>query len=295
MHQKKIIIALISFLASQLPAQKIGDHVKITCRDQSIVHGKLITQNSDHWVIKLSTAEKVTISKQNVVNVVEVNALPLSSYQNLAHAPYWLAQTAIALKPGEGYYQNSDLLFQSAQCGLSKHVSATIGVQLLLEQDKLIARFSYMLFRYHYSVHPLIHFSAGMYLGVRSEQLFLSQNNDFAVPQGTMTFGNRDNNISFTYAYRLQKTDRFNNNLSDPKMVSHHETYWNVGGKLRLHEKWFLVGEYWNFGWNEALSLWIVGTRYQARRFNIGVGGGRVSDEATPIPMLTIGVPMSLF
>ncbi len=311
MYLKKISIIIISLCAQSMMAQVVGDLLQITLQDKSSIKGKLIEKKGDDWIIETKSVGNVSLRRQDIVNFVVLTTLQSSSFKELAPPHYWSAHTAIPLEKGEGHYQAGELIFHTVNYGFTKYLSVSAGFEILSLFNKDFFRnptgqtvlpvFAYVSPRLSYPVNPNFHLSSGILIG-RDEDgsLFNGINNKFNVLYATMTFGNRNHNLSFTYGHRLEKIPAFNLISSQFPGKVQNMNFINVAGKLRLAEHWTILSEAWS--WTSVVegtrnTFLSVGTRYSARRFNIGLGiltpfidGER--DES--IPLLTIGVPFRL-
>jgi hypothetical protein len=313
MYLKTLTLVLLGIFAQSTFAQQVGDFLQITLIDQSIIQGKLFEKRPDYWVIETKSMGQIELKKVDIIGFTTLNSshqvVPVP-HRKSTLPNYWSAPSAIPLEAGEGHYQTSDLMVHTVQYGFTKHISASVGFEIITSLEDFFSNnaqkrirfpaFSVASIRYAHSLHPNFHVAGGFLIGRDQVGLFSGLLSDrLSVLYGTATWGNRDYNMSFTYGHRLEKIPLFTPfpTTSELKQTMNFISW---SGKINVGSRFSWVGESW--AWTDAFStersgMINLGFRYLFRRFNVGAGvllPFSEGDFGEPFPLLNLGVPFRL-
>ncbi|MEY4936847.1 MAG: hypothetical protein RIS64_3206 [Bacteroidota bacterium] len=286
-----------------MTAQVVGDSLRIKLQDQSSITGKLIEKKGDDWLVETKSAGNISLKRQNMVHFDVLTTSKNNAFKRLAPPNYWLAHTALPLQKGEGYYQNSELIFHSVNYGFTKYFSVSAGFEILSLVDSEFSGqgsfpvFSYVSPRVSYPLSSDLHLSTGILIGRDKEgALFNGFNNALTVFYTTATLGNRDRNFSVTFGHRLEKIPNRGRFRPSPFAPTKDMNFINLAGKIHLTQNWVIISETWSWTsvFTQTRTLVLnMGLCYSAQQFNVGFGvlksifdGGQSN-----FPLLTVVFP----
>lgn len=213
----------------------------ITLTDGSKLMGKIIAQHDSIIILETTNIGRLTVTSGKVKNIETVAASNFKKngywFPNSNATRYLLSPSAFNLRKGEGYYQNTYLLFNAAYVGVSKNVSIGGGFEFL----SLFSGHDPMLFlntKAGFKVAEKVNLAAGI-LYVRIPQFSLWGENPPAdndvVTYGLGTYGTPDNNITLGVGYGL--------NLNRGECMK--KPVFSVSGMTRVSKKISLISENW--------------------------------------------------
>lgn len=104
-------------------------------RDGSVVQGHVITVDVATFGIRTAQLGDVSVPKTSVERVVRLDDVSVHAgvywFPNPHDTRHLIGPSAIPLRKGEGYYQNTYLLLNSFAVGVTNHVSISGGFELL--------------------------------------------------------------------------------------------------------------------------------------------------------------------
>lgn len=98
----------------------------ITTKDGNIYKGKMLERNDSITVVS-TTVGTITLTNPTIKSVERVSVSGAMWFEYPHATRYLFAPNSYGLRRGEGYYQNTWVLFNQASVGINKYVSMGIG------------------------------------------------------------------------------------------------------------------------------------------------------------------------
>ena len=202
MKTRQILITLL-VLAMAWPAiesfsQDRADSLSlwvIDTQDGNSFVGSILEEDSSHLVLLTESYGKVCIPANQVKKIKEVLEKELVEgeywFENPHDTRYFFMTNGYGLKKGEGYYQNTWILFNQVNYGITNFLSLGGGLVPLF----LFAGSATPVFITPKLTVPLIkdkvNLGTGMLLGY-----ILGEGSNFGIAYGAVSFGNRETNLT---------------------------------------------------------------------------------------------------
>lgn len=229
-----------------------------------------ILEKNDKTIVLKTVNGKIDLIATNVEKIEDESYTGEYRYDNPTPSKYFIGGSAIPLKKGKGYYNNSLLLLNSVNYGISDNVSIGGGFEFVTLFQGIPLWFVNS--KVGFQVSEKIHVGGGVaVLG------FLGEGYG-ALGYGMTTFGNTEKNISIGLGYAFEKGIDDDTETSPPLFM--------VSGIYRITRMVALMSE--NFILSDddgdVLHSGIYGVRLLSRKhsFDIGVmssfseGGGEI-------------------
>ena len=191
------------FFSSVVQAQEDQKYeVVVILNNGSQFRGQVLSENDDVVILVVEGVGEITLNRSEIKsmqsvevgqNVVEDIDTPVDDYNANR---YLLSPSGYGLRKGQAYYENIYLAFNSFTFGLTERVTLTVGAELytlLIGSENPI-----------FYISPRINFpfDENFETGAFSVGAiyFTLPNDDFdgiGLAQGALTFGNKNNNVSF--------------------------------------------------------------------------------------------------
>lgn len=278
----KIIFCLVVFLLSNLIVKATTNLdidtskvYKIETVDGSNFFGKIKEIDSLIIEISLTTDDKLTINRKNIVKLSEISIENIVDgvyrFPNPNPHVYFLTSSAIEMKKGEAYYQNTYVFLNSFRVALSDNFNIGAGFELLSlisARDPLL----WLTPKYDFEISDGIRGSSSLlFLKLPSSQYSL-----FGIWSVGATFGNKENNLSVGMGFGFVDSD-FNTN---PAIT--------ISGMTRLSRKLMFVSENFLTYEREFIYLMFYGLRILGETMAFDIGFAFNHEVAST---LLIGMP----
>lgn len=242
--------------------------------------------SEDENIVKLNTSKlgEITIRKSDIKKIEIINDNRFLDGEYLFENPnstrYLFAPSAYALKEGEGYYQNSSVIFNQVSMGFTDKLTIGVGTvpTFLFVKDGLEFTPFWITPKYSFgSQEKNINFAIG---GIYMTFPFIDKNTffnpgGFGILYGTGTVGNKDNNLSVGLGWGFNH--KFGQLDQSEKRAQFGKTpTLNVSGMYRFSKRGYIVSENWLVSAGKE-SLAIVSAAYRFAGKNISVDLGAVS------------------
>jgi hypothetical protein len=131
---RHFFVFCLLFFVARLSAQE-NTNVRVTTQDGSVIVGTLTTLNDSILVIKATNLGDITLQRAQVTNIETIAADGSSThssdsrywYDNPHTTRYYFNSNGYGLRKGEGYYQNTWVLYNQVSLGLSDYFSMGVG------------------------------------------------------------------------------------------------------------------------------------------------------------------------
>lgn len=165
-------------------------------KDGSFLHGRIVRQNEKEVEIETKNIGKQTIPLDRVKEMRQIEAKDMHRrkywYPNPNASRYFFGPSAIPLRKQEGYYQNADVLINSANYGITKNFSIQAGT--------IIPFAVFLMPKFGFKVKENFHLGGGMIFASTLIK-FRATNYKVGALYGLATMGNNNNNITFGAGY----------------------------------------------------------------------------------------------
>ncbi len=274
------LICIVNVL--RLQAQNQSDFYKIvTVQNQTFV-GELISEDDESITLRTESLSRVTIERANIESIEKISADRIRNggywFENPQSTRYFFSPNAIGLRKGRGYYQNTWVLFNNVNYGISDNLSIGGGlVPLFLFGTGetpvwFLPKVSVPVVaeKFHLGGGAMI----GGIVGADTEAL--------GILYGVGTFGNRDRNLSVSLGYGYVGSD-----ISNTPVV-------NISGLIRTGREFYLLTENYFVPGVDESGIISAGFRWAPESFALDIGLFRPLIDAGDligIPWLGVTIP----
>lgn len=286
MNKQLFIPILFCFLCvgsvNGLQAQDQRDYYKvITVQNQTFV-GELIFEDDEKITLRTESLNRLTILRENIKRIEKINADRIRNgeywFENPQSTRYFFTPNAIGLRKGRGYYQNTWVLFNNVNYGISDSFSIGGGVIPLFLFGTgetpmwLLPKVSVPV------VADKFYIGGGAMIG----GIVGESTEAVGVLYGVATVGNRDKNLSVSLGYGYVGSD-----ISNTPVV-------NISGLIRTGRKFYLLSENYFVPGVDESGIASVGLRWAPESFALDFGLFRPLVDAGSligIPWLGVTIP----
>jgi len=257
--------------------------------DGTELTGKYIDRTDSVLVLSTSSLPRIEIPFGQIksIRLAEETSLRGEQYwfPNPNATRYLFAPSGFNLKKGEGYYQNSYLILNSVNYGLTNFISIGGSIELISTLSTL-AEGS---FRPVVLITPKVGFPVAKDLNMGAGLLFMSipelDSNPFTgagIAYGVATYGNIEHNATLGLGWGF-----FNGNWARRPLI-------NISGMTRTSQNMSLVTENWFIPLDNDLEL---GRYYEVLSYGVRFVGKKISVDLAFInnrdiaKVLLIGMP----
>jgi hypothetical protein len=251
---------------------------KIELKDGSIFIGNILQQDSVNIVLRTSSIPKIEIP---VLKIKSIDKVDKSNFKDGSHwypnphaTRYFYGPSAIGLKKGEGYYQNTYLVLNSFNVGITDNISIGGGLELISTfagKDPL------------FFITPKVSFKVAEKFHAGGGVLYARIPGDFG-PLGTVfatgTYGTTDNNITGSLGWGFVDSE-----FSERPIIT-------LSGMTRISKRAALVTENWLIPTDGYYGLFSYGVRFFGEKIAVDLAFINNRDIAEAI---MIGIPYVSF
>ena len=225
---------------------------RIEMTEGQVLVGILLSETDTSVVVKTRQFGEVTLQRVNIKEMTQVDSNRIRNgaywFQNPQSTRYLFAPNAIGIPDGQGYYQNTWVLFNNVNYGVSDNFSIGAGtVPIFLFGADVVP--IWLLPKVSFSTpQEKLHFAGGAVLG----GVLGEENESVGLLYGATTVGSRDHNATLGVGYGY-----LNEGISDSPLI-------NISGMTRLGQKSYLITENYIFPGAEG-SVVSIGYRWASR------------------------------
>ncbi|MEA3460382.1 MAG: hypothetical protein U9R49_00795 [Bacteroidota bacterium] len=286
-HLKSILLLLFLLLQlsafSQEPADSISLWV-IDTEDGNSFMGSIVDEDSARLILLTEVYGTIQIPVSQIKAKSELQKTELVEgefwFRNPHATRYFFGTNGYGLRKGEAYYQNTWILFNQINYGITNNISLGGGIVPLF----LFAGAPTPVFITPKVTIPLIKEKLNLGVGMLYAYV-LGEELGFGIGYGALSFGNRDNNLTLGAGWAFANGEWAN----APTLT--------LSGMTRVGRKTYLITENYYIGISEGSSLGIIsaGGRSVQKRLAIDYGlvlpVGADIGSFVAIPWLGIAVP----
>lgn len=279
-----LVLALL-FAPSPLHAQEQSpqkEMYRVETVEGEVLIGTLVSETDEAVVISTRRFGEVSIERTSIERIEKIDPSRLRDgeywFPNPQSTRYFFTTNALSIPKGEGYYQNTWVLLNNVNYGVSDNFSIGAGTVpvFLFGADALPI---WVLPKISISTpQNNVHLAAGAVLG----GVIAEESVGVGLLYGTTTVGSRDHNATLGIGYGYA-----GDNLSDTPAV-------NVSGMTRVSKTFYLLSENYVFPGSEATGILSVGARWAPENFAVDFGLFRPLAEADgfiAFPWLGVTIP----
>lgn len=213
----------------------------VTLKDKTHYLGTIESESTNYIVLynaSTGTRTEIPINQIQQKKIIPTKAIKNNEYwfENPNATRYLFGPSAFNLKKGEGYYQNTMLLLNSFNVGITDYFSIGGGIEFLSTFITLSqGNFNPIIYftpKVGFSVADNIHVGGGVLLA-SIPQFGETSNTGLGMLYGLGTYGNLDHNVTATIGWGSVDGNSFNKPLI------------TVSGMTRVAKKTALVTESW--------------------------------------------------
>lgn len=261
------------------PKYDPGKTYRIELIDGSVLMGQIVYYDSTTFYLVTTYSQRIEISAKNVKSLKEIAPENLKGgvyhIENPNYTRYLFGPSAFNLKAGEGYYQNTYLLLNSANVGLTDYLSVGGGIELL-STFALGDPIFFVTPKVGFKVSKNFHAGGGiLYANVPSFDDDESRTG-FGISYGLVTYGTTDHNITGGIGYGFIKGE-----FSDRPVITLNAT-------TRIANRASLVTENWFYPDQTYQRYFSYGIRFFGERIAVDLAFINNADIAKAI---LIGIP----
>lgn len=204
---------------------EIGTSYLIRTIDGRSISGKIGTVEANLIEVENESLGRIALNPDSIIDFRQNQK---AHFPNPNATRYFFAPSSFMLAKGEGYYQNTYILMNSVNYGLTRNITAAGGVIL----------------PFWFYVTPKIGFQISEHYGVAcggfyATSIITEREMDMGVGIGylMMTAGGRENNITLACGYGYSRLEREWNKTKYPIVM--------LGGMKRITPRFSLVSENW--------------------------------------------------
>ena len=276
------ILTLVLAFSSTAFAQDT-EMYRVETVDGSIFIGELISESNDSITILTESAGAITINRENIRSLEAFDGRGAEQkrwHENHQSSRYLLTPSAIGLRQGQGYYQNSWILFNNVNYGITDHLSIGGGV---------IPVFLFGSVSVPFWITPKIklplesesfHVSAGALIGGA-----IGESATGGVFYGNSTWGDGNRNLTLGLGYAFGAGE-----IETTPVVS-------ISGMIRTGRSIYLVSENYFINDSGFNGLASFGVRWAPENFSVDFALLRPLenlDSFIGFPWISLAIPFSI-
>lgn len=167
------------------------EYYLVTMMNGTTVQGKIVNRTEKDIIMESTSIGRVhvDISKIKTIKSITPGNMQDGKYWFTTHvdAHYIITPSAIALRPGEAYLQNTMGLFNSFEVGITSHFSCMGGI--------VIPMAAFIVPKFNYRIRKGIHIGCGVLMADITGAPYAG------AAFGQLTFGNRNSHLSIGGGY----------------------------------------------------------------------------------------------
>jgi hypothetical protein len=291
---KKILLSLgLFFAVVTAHAQKLGSTVQIETKDNNRIKGKVIEKTDTHLTIETASTGNITIERNKIRDIEAINLIDAGdfAFENQHASRNLMTPTAFGVKKGEGYYKNTELVFNSIHYGITDHFSVGASADIM---GPLTGNRPFLMTLNTKLSTPLGKNAAiaGGFTLIQTRPIFSFGNETDGTSNGILytvvTLGNKNTNLTVGGGYSMLLNKKPQQNPSNTALLT-------LSGQYRLSDHFALLTENWtSFSGGEIATIGGIGGRYMRKGFAFDVAIpyalGR-EHGVSPIPYVSVTIP----
>lgn len=252
-----LVCVAFSMVPSIASAQDTTKTYRIETVDGNVFIGELISETEDQVTIRTESAGDLTINRANIskITVIKNKSRREGEYwhENPQPTRYLFSTNALGIKKGQGYYQNTWILFNNVNYGVTNNFSMGAGTVPLFLFGAGSTPFWFMPKFSIPVANDAVHFSAGALIG----GVIGEDSGSGGLLYGTGTLGDADRNATLGVGYGYGGGD-----ISSTPLI-------NISGMYRTGQNFYLISENYFVPGTDATGLVSFGVRWAPENFAV--------------------------
>lgn len=258
---------------------------QITTIDDNEYIGYILSETADTLELKTGTIGTITIPTHQIKKRARLISDASTNFllwpENLMASRYFWANSGFNIKEGDGYYQNTWVLLNHAQFGLTDNFSLGVGtIPLFLFGGT--ATPLWISSKITFPIQKKVHLAAGVLLGTLVGGGGGIGIDGFGFAYGNATFGSTSSNLTAGLGYGVADG-----------VFANRPTI-SIAGMFRTSKRSYIITEnyYIDAGFDDVVLL-SLGGRYVGKKIILDYGGIYAPETGTfaIIPWLSISLP----
>ena len=254
---------------------------RVEMTEGKVLIGTLVLKNDEQVVLKTRELGEVTLKRANIESMAKVDPARIRNgeywFENPQSTRYFFGPSAIGLRGGEGYYQNTWVVFNNVNYGVSNNVSIGAGtVPIFLFGADAIP--FWVLPKASISTPQTnLHFAGGAVLG----GVIGEESTSIGLLYGNTTVGSRDHNATLGVGYGYADGE-----IADTPAI-------HISGMTRISKTTYLITENYFVPAFDG-SVVSVGFRWAPKNFALDAALFRPLEETGDFigfPWLSVTIP----
>ncbi|MDO6389701.1 hypothetical protein Q4E40_06155 [Pontibacter sp. BT731] len=254
----------------------VGKRWIVETRDGSVIQGIFLGQTDGGIRLQTDSAGEILIPHTQIksTQIIDDSRMHDGAYwfENPNATRYLFSPSAFSLKKGEAYYQNTYLVLNSFNIGITDNITMGGGFELISTFSGTPA--FYLTPKATFEINNKWRAGGGLlYMNV------IGVGEDFSglgIGYGIVTYGNSDDNATLGMGYGFVDGE-----LSSKPVIT-------LSGMKRLSSRIGVVSENWLVPWDSYYGVFSYGIRFMGERLTVDLAFINNRDIAEAIP---IGVP----
>ncbi len=272
-HLILLALLLMAFFAHGQSTKETNKQAEVILKDGNVFRGAILAENDSLVKIQSELAGELSIKRSLILEIKYLKSKSTGSnqvYINLA-SRYFYSPSAINMKKGDGYYQNTMLILNSFNYAFTDYFTLGGGFEIISLLTKHPIFF----------VTPKVSFKAttNLYLGAGLLYVhvpFSEGNSNLAVAFANTTYGNPDHNITMNIGTNL---------------ASGGAPVVTLSGFTRIGTRFGLMTENWIITGDNNYALYTCGGRVIGRKnmFDFGLVSNKdiIKSDILAIPFIS--------
>lgn len=222
------------------PAMNNGDSYSFEMNDGNSIIGKLIDKDDNNFYIQSESLGDITLVRGQVKRIktmIEV-AKGKAWFPNPHETRYLFMPSAFSLAKGEFYYQNTYILFNSINYGITDRFTLGGGLSILGLFPTILPGQYILTPKYSAPMSDNFHFGGGMLIGLSTYPSFFGADERIEADFGGImyamgTLGNRERNLTLGLGFGYAGGE-----VSETPVIT-------ISGMTRIGKKVSFVSENW--------------------------------------------------
>jgi hypothetical protein len=244
-------------LPTAASAQDTTETYRIETVDGNVFIGELISETEDQVTVRTESAGDITISRVKISKMTVIKNKPMREdeywHKNPQPTRYLFSTNALGIKKGQGYYQNTWILFNNVNYGVTNNFSMGAGTVPLFLFGVGSTPFWVMPKLSIPVADDAMHFSAGALIG----GVIGEDSGSAGLLYGTGTVGDADRNATLGVGYGYGGGD-----IASTPLI-------NISGMYRTGQNFYLISENYFVPGTDATGLVSFGVRWAPENFAV--------------------------
>jgi len=230
---------------------------RVTLLDGSTFQGRVIKQTVQVISLETESLGVIEIPREEIARIDFLDSERVKEgeywFENPNSTRYLFNPTGIPLKKGEGYYQNTYVILQSFNYGITNNISIGGGFDVITPFVRETPVFFFLTPKVGFKVAEKLYIGGGiLYANTSSFEM-----GGLGIGYGVFTYGNTDNNITAGLGWGV-----IDGEYSKKPIIT-------LSGMMRVSRRMGLVSENWFIPTNGYYGVVSYGVRFMSEKITV--------------------------